>query len=149
MIHPSIGILAGSPEGSISKMSDTASRLSAFESRFDSVIQLLSSALQLLQDQSTQQAQAQRDLFTLMSRLLPPAMPQVIAQPLPREHNTTNNTDNMNVFVIQTDSLLAAPDTLGEPPEGIQQNASPSPANQPNQEQSTGGSPEGGTAGQG
>jgi hypothetical protein len=39
------GISGCSPDGSISKMSDTASRLSAFETRFDTVTQSLSSAL--------------------------------------------------------------------------------------------------------
>jgi hypothetical protein len=52
-------------------MSDTASRLSAFESRFDSITQSLSSALQALQTQSIQQAQEQKDQLALVNILNP------------------------------------------------------------------------------
>jgi hypothetical protein len=55
-------------------MSDTASRLSAFKSRFDSVTQSFSCAMKLLQDQATQQAQAQKEQFTLMTQLLQKVM---------------------------------------------------------------------------
>ncbi len=70
---------APTDDGSISKMSDTASRLSAFESRFDSIAQGFSSSLQLLRDQSETQAKAQEEqgeiLQKLMLLLLPPPPP--------------------------------------------------------------------------
>jgi hypothetical protein len=68
--------IGGSPEGSISRISDTASRLSTFETRFDSITQSLSSSLQLLQDQSLQQAQAQKEFFYLMTQLITPSAPK-------------------------------------------------------------------------
>jgi hypothetical protein len=131
LLRPSASTLGGSPDGSISKLSGTASRLSAFDSRFDSVTQSLSSALQLLQDQSVQQAQAQKDQFALMAQLLtyvrpPPDSPPQIQLP------------------------TATPTSVGAAPEGIQLNASPAMANQPTQESiASGPSPVDGTAGSG
>jgi hypothetical protein len=57
-------------DGSISKMSDTASRLSAFESRFDSVAQGFTSSLQLLRDQSGNQAKVQKEQSDLLQNLM-------------------------------------------------------------------------------
>jgi hypothetical protein len=73
-------------------MSNTASRLSAFKSHFDSVTQSFSSALKLLQDQSAQQAQAQKEQFALMTQLLQcimpaPAMQSPASQPAPSADN--------------------------------------------------------------
>jgi hypothetical protein len=121
-------------------MSDTASRLSAFESRFDSVTQSLSSAIQMLHDQSTQQAQAQKDQFALMSQLISMVMPQ---SAVTLSHTTNTTPSNLS----QTPT--AAPNDTRAATVGTQQNASSDQANQPIQEYKTSGSPSGGTAGLG
>jgi hypothetical protein len=53
-------------DGSVSKLSDTASQLSAFELHFDLVTKNFSSALQLLQTQSAAQSRAQVEQRELM-----------------------------------------------------------------------------------
>jgi hypothetical protein len=133
LIRPMTSVTGRSPDGSVSKLSDTASRLSAFESRFDSVTQSLTSALQLLQDQSAQQAQAQKDQFALMSQLLTIVMLKT--------GTSTHETLNPNTPVAHNNSVTATA--------GTQLSASLAPANQPTQEDESGGSLPSGTAGPG
>jgi hypothetical protein len=133
LIWPMTSVTGRSPDGSVSKLSDTASRLSAFESRFDSVTQSLTSALQLLQDQAAQQAQAQKDQFALMSQLLTIVMPKA--------GTATHELLNLDNPVAHNNSVTATA--------GTQLSASPAPANQPTQEDDSGGSLPSGTAGPG
>jgi hypothetical protein len=102
-------------------MSDTASRLSAFENRFESVTQSLSSTLKLLQDQSAQQAQVQKDQFMLMSQLVQFMTPSSTLT-TPPQHSP----------------LTAAFATARAAPEGSQLTVSLDMANQPTQEYMTG-----------
>jgi hypothetical protein len=154
----------GSPEGSISWMSDMASRLSAFESRFDSVTQSFSLALKLLQDQSAQQAQAQKEQFALMTQLLQCVMPAPALQssaPQPTSSRVDNDpVDSELAEPMENKVPSASSSPLLTPPaaftfseaatEGIQLNASSGMANQPTQESITGSYPRaGGTAGSG
>jgi hypothetical protein len=121
LIRPSYG-MGTSPDESISKMSDTASRLSAFENRFESVTQSLSSALKLLQDQSIQQSQAQKDQYMLVSQFVR-FMTPTSGLPITPHHSTPT----------------AASPIANATSEGSQLTVSPDTANQPSQEYTTGG----------
>jgi hypothetical protein len=124
--------------------------LSAFETRFDSITQSLSSSLKLLQDQSLQQAQAQKEFFYLITQLVTPIVPKATDPQTPTGMQYAATTSSMPTSTELTNISSDTSEISEAPPEGIQIIASPAQANQPNQEIDTGGSSSaGGTAGPG
>jgi hypothetical protein len=110
-------------DGSISKFSDTGSRLSAFESRFDSVAQGFSSSLQMLKTQAENQAKVQQEQSALLQRLMLMLLPPT----------TDDNADSAISPIVD-----------------VQSNVPPARINSPTQELLTGDScPPAGVAGSG